>query len=59
MHEEKCNRGEYYIGVADQNVTIRWDEHCELGKNSQPAKHFCRFPDQDLTGKFSEEFQLK
>ena len=24
-------------------ILIRWDEHCDIGKNSEPVKHLYRF----------------
>ena len=29
--EGKCNCGENYIGETGRNVTIRWDEHSDIG----------------------------
>ena len=43
MYEGICNCGENYIGKTGQNVTIRWDEHGDIGKNSEPAKHYNQF----------------
>ena len=48
----KCNCGENYIGETGRNVTVRWDERNDIGKNPEPANTY-------LTGKFSEEFQIK
>ena len=39
VHERKCNCGENYIGKTGRNVTVRWDEHSNIGKNSEPAEH--------------------
>ena len=58
VYEGKCNYGKNYIGETGRNVTVRWDEHSDIGKNSEPAKHL-NFLNTDLTGKFSEEFQIK
>ena len=33
VHEGKYGCGENYIGETGGNVTIRWDEHSEIGKN--------------------------
>ena len=44
MYEGKCNFGENCIGETGRNVTIRWDEHSGIGKNSEPAKHLNQFP---------------
>ena len=32
VHEGKYGFGENYIGETGGNVTIRWDEHSEIGK---------------------------
>ena len=44
VYEGKCNCGENYIGEKGQNVTVRWNEHCDIGKNSEPAKNLYQFP---------------
>ena len=40
-----CNFGKNDIGETRKNVKIRWDEHCDLGKNPEPAKHLYQFPE--------------
>ena len=42
VYEGKCNCDKNYVGETGQNVTIRWDEHCDIGKN---AKHLHQFPE--------------
>ena len=37
VYEGKCNCGENYIGETDRKITVRWDEHSNIGKNSEPA----------------------
>ena len=32
------------IDETGRNVTIRWDEHIDIGKNSEPTKHLNQFP---------------
>ena len=44
VYEGKCNFGENSIGETGRNVTIRRDEHSDIGKNSEPAKHLNQFP---------------
>ena len=44
-YEGKCNCGENYIGETGRNVTIRWDEHSDIDKDSEPAKHIKQFPE--------------
>ena len=45
VFERKCNCGENYIGETGWNITVRWDEHCDKGKNSELAKHLYQFPE--------------
>ena len=33
VYEAKCNCSESYIDEAGINVTIRWDEHSDIGKD--------------------------
>ena len=51
MYEGKFNCDENYIGGTGQNVTIKWDEHSGIGKNSEPAKHFYQFPEHRFNWK--------
>ena len=51
MYEEKSNYGENYIGETGRIVTIRWDEHSDIGKNSDPAKHLNQFPEHRFSSK--------
>ena len=44
MYEGKCNCGKDDIGETGRNVTVRWDEHSDIGKNSEPTKHLNQFP---------------
>ena len=59
MYEGKCNCGENYIGETGRNVTIRWDEHSDIDKHSEPESILNNSLNTDLTGKFLEEFQIK
>ena len=34
-----------------KNVTIRWREHSNIGKNSEPAKHLYQFSEYRLNWK--------
>ena len=43
VYEGKCNCGKNYIGETGRNVTKRWDEHSDISKNSEPAKHLNQF----------------
>ena len=51
VYEGKCNCGENYISETGQNVTIRWDEHSDGGKNSEPVKHPNQFPERRFNWK--------
>ena len=51
VYEGKCNCGENYIGETGRNVTVRWDEHSDIGKNSEPAKHLNQFPEHRFNWK--------
>ena len=39
------NCGETYIGETVRNVKTRWDEHQDIRKTSEPAKHLSENPD--------------
>ena len=45
VYQGKCNCGENYIAETGRNVTIRWDEHSDIYKNSEPAKQIKQFPE--------------
>ena len=51
MYEGKCNCGENYIGETGRNVTVRWYERSDIGKNSEPAKHLNQFPEDRFNWK--------
>ena len=51
VYKGKCNCGENYIGETGRNVTVRWDEHSDIGENSKPAKHFNQFPENRFNWK--------
>ena len=39
FYEGTCSCGFNYIGITDRNADLRFDEHNNLKKNSEPAKH--------------------
>ena len=39
MYEGTCSCGTNYIGITDRNASLRFDEHNNPKKNSEPAKH--------------------
>ena len=51
VYEGKCNCGKNYIDETGWNVTIRWDEHSDISKNSEPAKHLHQFPEHRFNWK--------
>ena len=51
VYEGKCNCGENYISETGQNVIVRWGEHSDIGKNSEPAKHLYQFPEHSFNWK--------
>ena len=51
VYEGKCNFGENCIGETRRNITLRWDEHSDIGKNSEPAKHLNQFPEHRFNWK--------
>ena len=54
VYERKTNYGENYIGETGWNIIIRWDEHSDIGKNSEPASTFINYLNTALTGKSLE-----
>ena len=59
MYDEKNNFGENRNSETGQNVTLRLDEHSDIGKNSEPASIFINFLNAGFAGKFQEDFQRK
>ena len=51
MYEVKWNCGENYIGETCRNVIIRWDEHSDIGKNSEPANNLNQFSEHRFNWK--------
>ena len=39
IYEGTCNCGENYIGETVRNASVRWNEHEEPKKDSEPEKH--------------------
>ena len=52
IHEGVCSCQESYIGEAARNVEIRWQEHEDTQKDSEPAKHRNIIQLIHLLGKF-------
>ena len=51
VYEGKCNCGKNYFGEEEQNITKKWDDHCDIRKNSEPAKHLYQFPENRFNWK--------
>ena len=51
IYEGVCICGENYIGETIRNVDIRWREHQDLRKDSEPAKHLGENPQHSFTWK--------
>ena len=45
IYQGTCNCGETYIGETVRNKKIRWDEHQDIRKTSEPTKHLSKNPD--------------
>ena len=48
---ENVIMAKYYIGETVQNATIRWDQHSDIGRNSEPVKHLNLFPEHRFNWK--------
>ena len=44
-----CSCGERYFGEIIRNCKIRWDEHNDVNKSSEPAKHLARNIDHEFS----------
>ena len=51
IYEGVCSCGENYIGETKRNVQTRWNEHEDLRKDSEPAKHLGCFPEHKFNWK--------
>ena len=51
VYEGKCNCGRNYIGETGRNVPVRWDEHSDIAKKSEPATHLNQFPEHRFNWK--------
>ena len=45
IYDGNCLCGENYVGESVRNVVLRWTEHENPNKQSEPAKHLKYFPD--------------
>ena len=51
IYEGICSCQESYIGETVRNVEIRWQEHEDTQKDSEPAKHLKNNPTPSLINK--------
>ena len=51
VYEGNCACGENYVGESVENVFLRWAEHEDANKQSEPAKHLKYFPDHQFEWK--------
>ena len=51
IYEGACSCQESYIGETVRNVEIRWQEHEDTQKDSEPAKHLKNNPTHSFTWK--------
>ena len=49
IYKGACFCPESYIGETVRNVEIRWQEHEDTHKDSEPAKHLKNNPTQSFT----------
>ena len=50
-YEGICSSSANYIDETKRNVETRWNEHENLNKHSEPAKHLREFPDHKFDWK--------
>ena len=48
VYEGNCSCGENYVGESVRNVVLRWAEHEDPNKQSEPAKHLKYFPNHQF-----------
>ena len=51
IYEGNCSCGENYFGESVRNVVLRWAEHEDPNKQSEPARHLKYFPDHQFEWK--------
>ena len=56
VYEGNCNFGKIDISEIGQNVTIRWDEHSDIGKSQSQKSNFINSLNTDLIEKFFKKF---
>ena len=51
IYEGVCSCAKNYVGETKRNVEVRWREHENINKESEPAKHLRDFPDHSFQWK--------
>jgi len=51
IYKGKCNWGQTYIGETARNLVVRVNEHSDVSKHSEPAKHIKKHPNHKFTWK--------
>ena len=51
VYEGSCSCGKNYVVESVGNVVLRWAEHKDPNKQSEPAKHLKYFPDNQFEWK--------
>ena len=51
VYKGNCSCGENYVSESVRNVVLRWAEHEDPNKQSEPAKHLKYFPDHQFEWK--------
>ena len=49
IYESICSCGEMYVGETIRNCKIRCDEHNDVNKNSEPAKHLAKNTEHEFS----------
>ena len=48
IYEGICSCSQVYIGETKRNVEVRWKEHENINKDSNPARHLREFPNHSF-----------
>ena len=51
IYQGACSCSQVYIGETKRNFEVRWSEHEDIRKDSQPAKHLSNYPDHKFEWK--------
>ena len=48
IYQGECTCGSKYVGETKRNVAVRWKEHEDIRKDSEPAKRLCNHPNHQF-----------